>query len=262
MIKNSSFFSHYDIMYKGDTMRVGVFDSGIGGLTVLKELIKKYPNNQYFYFGDNINVPYGTKTKEELLFLSSNIIDFLITKEVDMVIIACGTVSSNIYAELVLKYDIPIHNVIDATIDYVNNSNLETVGLIATDMTVRSKVFEKRLNKRVISKACPLFVSLIEEDSKDLKNIISEYLSDIKDIDALIYGCTHYPIIENQISNYLNNKVINLNMGTILASNIPIISNGKLKIRLYFSKVNKTVIKNIENILECDYSLEELELHA
>ena len=138
-------------------MRIGVFDSGVGGLTVLKEVIKKYPNNQYFYFGDNINVPYGTKTKEELFCLASNIIEFLLTKEVDMIVIACGTVSSNIYSQLVLKYDIPMFNVIDATINYVNNSNLENIGVIATDMTVKSKVFEK-LNKKVISKACPFFV--------------------------------------------------------------------------------------------------------
>ena len=89
-------------------MRIGVFDSGIGGLTVLKELVRKYPNNEYIYVGDTLNVPYGEKNKNELFSLSAKIIDYLLLKKIDIIIIACGTVSSNIKDELIRKYSIPI----------------------------------------------------------------------------------------------------------------------------------------------------------
>ena len=89
-------------------MRIGVFDSGIGGLTVLKKLIKKYPNNEYIYYGDTKNIPFGDKSLDELKFISSNIIEFLISKKVDVIVIACGTVSSNLAEYLRNKYSIPI----------------------------------------------------------------------------------------------------------------------------------------------------------
>ena len=104
-------------------MRVGVFDSGIGGLTVLKKIYKHYPNNEYIYFGDTLNLPYGNKTKEELNNLSSLEIEFLLSKKVDMIIIACGTVSSNCIDYLKNKYNIPIYDIISPTISYLNNSD-------------------------------------------------------------------------------------------------------------------------------------------
>lgn len=103
-------------------MRVGVFDSGIGGLTVLKNIYKHYPNNEYIYFGDTINLPYGNKTKEELNYLSSLDVDFLLSKKVDIIIIACGTISANCINHLKNKYDIPIYDIISPTIEYLNNS--------------------------------------------------------------------------------------------------------------------------------------------
>ena len=106
-------------------MKIGIFDSGIGGLTVLAELIKKYPNNKYYYFGDNINAPYGTKSKEELLKLSNKIINFLNKKDVDLIIVACGTISSNVFDKL--PKDTKIYDVISPTIDYINNSNYENI---------------------------------------------------------------------------------------------------------------------------------------
>jgi len=97
-------------------MRIGVFDSGIGGLTVLKELMKYHPEQDYIYFGDTKNLPYGTKSKEELLSVASKVVEFLIEQGSQIIFIACGTVSSNIYQELSSKYDIPIVNIIDATV--------------------------------------------------------------------------------------------------------------------------------------------------
>ena len=122
-------------------MRVGLFDSGIGGLTVLKILMDKYPSNDYIYYGDTKNVPYGDKSKEELLDLARSNINFLISKNVDMIIVACGTVSSNCLDILVKEYDIPIISIVKPTIDYLNNSMFNNIGIIATHATINSHIF-------------------------------------------------------------------------------------------------------------------------
>ncbi len=234
-------------------MKIGVFDSGIGGLFVLKELINKYPNNMYYYFGDNINIPYGTKSKYELKLLSSKIIDFLMTKEVDIIIIACGTISSNIYSELKEIYDIPIYDIISPTIEYLNNSNYKTVGVLATKMTVKSQIFNQ-INKDVYQVSCPKLVPLIE-NGLDYQETLDEYLKQLPKVDTIVLGCTHYPIFENYL-NKLNYKTIN--MGKILCEKLNLENNKELKIRLYFSKVNHNLITNIDKIIKYDYQLEEL----
>ena len=234
-------------------MKIGVFDSGIGGLFVLKELINKYPNNMYYYFGDNINIPYGTKSKYELKLLSSKIIDFLMTKEVDIIIIACGTISSNIYSELKEIYDIPIYDIISPTIEYLNNSNYKTIGVLATKMTVKSQVFNK-INKDIHQASCPKLVPLIE-NGLDYQETLDEYLKQLPKVDTIVLGCTHYPIFENYL-NKLNYKTIN--MGKILCEKLNLENNKELKIRLYFSKVNHNLITNIDKIIKYDYQLEEL----
>ena len=106
-------------------MRIGVFDSGLGGINVLSCLIKKYPHNEYIYFGDTKNLPYGDKTKEELMNLASNAIEFLLTKNVEMIIIACGTISSSCYNELKMKYHIPLYDIISPTIKYLKSCKLD-----------------------------------------------------------------------------------------------------------------------------------------
>ena len=195
-------------------MKIGVFDSGIGGLTVLKRLIDKYPNNEYIYYGDTMNIPYGDKTIDELKVLSSNIIDFLIKKEVDLIVIACGTISSNLSTYLKEKYDIKIIDIISPVINYLNNSNYEKIGVIATQATINSKVFSNNINKEVIEKACPKFVPLIESNNlNELNNCFNIYLDDLKRCDLIVLGCTHYPIIKAEISKYLNNNTRLLDMG-------------------------------------------------
>lgn len=242
-------------------MRIGVFDSGIGGLTVLKEMMKKHPHHQYFYFGDTANLPYGTKTKEELRKLVDNIIQFLLTKDVDMIVIACGTVSANLYEELKQKYDLPIYDVITPMITYLENSPYHKIGLMATKMTVQSKTFEKKCSKPFISKACPLLVPLIENgeyESDALKASLIDYTQNFKnEVDCVILGCTHYPTLTTQIQNLLPEMPL-LNMGTILADSLDLEGHGKREVRLYFSKINHTLIENIDNIIDCKYALEEV----
>lgn len=234
-------------------MRIGLFDSGLGGLTVLKELKNKHPNNEYIYFGDNKNLPYGSKTKEELFILSSNAVEFLISKNVDIIIIACGTVSSTVYDDLKQKYNIPIYDIITPTINYINDSNFKTVGLIATQATVSSNKFNK-INKHFYQQACPLLVPFIEGDKTiDIDNALNEYLKEIKEYDAIILGCTHYPILENKIKNITKANLIN--MGTILAATLDIKPSIK-KTNLYFSKLENNLIEKVNNIIEIECEIE------
>lgn len=225
-------------------MRVGLFDSGVGGLTVLKEILKRYPINEYFYYGDTLNIPYGSKTKEELLDLSIKIIKYLESEKVDIIIIACGTVSSNIYEDLKKITNVPIYNIIDATIDYVNKSNYKSVTVLATKATINSHIFKNKLNISVNEIECPLLVPMIESNNID-ESIIENYVKNIKD-GAIILGCTHYPIVENIIKKYTKADIIN--MGSILASNIKL-KDSKSGIYLSFSKIDNILKQNVENIL-------------
>lgn len=240
-------------------MKIGIFDSGIGGLTVLKELNRKYPNNQYYYFGDNANMPYGNKSKEQLEILVDRIINFLLSKNVDIIIIACGTVSSTLYHELTIKYTLPIYDCITPTINYINKSKYNKIGLIATTTTINSKVFEKQICKPIVSQECPLFVPLIESgniNSEEMDKAIKKYLQSFKDIDALILGCTHYPLLTEKIKTILPKAKL-INMGTVLTNSLKL-ENKKSEVRLYFSKVDHTLIENIEQIIDNNYQLEEV----
>lgn len=240
-------------------MRVGVFDSGLGGLTVLDSLIKKYPNNEYIYFGDTLNMPYGGKTKEELYKLSSKIVDFLKSKKVDLIIIACGTVSSNNYLDLKRNFDIPIYDILTPTIDYLNQSNLSNIGVIATEMTIKSGIFNE-VNKPVVQIYCPKFVPLIENnmiDTSEMENAINEYLEG-KIIDNLVLGCTHYPLIKSKIKEVLKRDINFIDMGEILNNSL-ILENNNYKLNFYFSRLNDNIKNKVVTMFE-DYEIEEMEL--
>lgn len=220
-------------------MRVGIFDSGIGGLTVLNKLSSKYKNNDYIFFGDRINIPYGEKSKEELFILSSKIIDFLMSNEVDMIVIACGTVSSNCYKELLDKYkNINIVDIISPTVNYINNNKIDNILIIATSKTVDSHIFKNLLkDKNVYEKACPFLVDMIE-NNKDIK--LEESIND-KKYDYVLLGCTHYPLIKDMIKN----KTIDLGDNIFLESN-----SGAGSIKLYFSKIDDNLLYNVSKILK------------
>lgn len=230
-------------------MRIGMFDSGIGGLTVLKKLAHKYPNNEYIYFGDTLNNPYGNKTIEELKNLSTNIIDFLLTKKVDLIIIACGTISSNLSNYLKDNYNIPIIDIISPTIEYLNNSHFNKIGVIATEATINSKIFSTNINKEIKEVACPMFVPLIENNNLDeIDNYINEYLKELKDKEVIVLGCTHYPIIKENINKYFHKKIKLLDMSDCLTLSNLIESNKKIE--LYFSEINNRLENNIKKIIE------------
>ena len=234
-------------------MRIGVFDSGIGGINVLSCLIEKYPHNEYVYFGDTKNLPYGDKQKKELLKLASSAIEFLISKNVEMIIIACGTISSTCYNKLKKKYDIPIYDIISPTISYLKKSIYQNIGVIGTKRTIESNVFN--INKKnVIMHETPSFVPIIENNLiEDRKKDIIDELKMFENVDILVLGCTHYPLLKKTIEEYLN--ISTLDMGEILSKKIKI-SNGKdYSCKLYFSSISVNLIMNIENVLQTDYQI-------
>lgn len=244
-------------------MRIGVFDSGIGGLTVLKELIKYHKDQEYIYFGDTKNLPYGTKTKDELLEAVSKVIDFLISEDVKIIFIACGTVSSTIYQLLCEKYKIPLVNIIDTTIAEIKRRQIKQLAVLATPATIDSHIFNNKLKDvNVMEISCSQFVPIIENkiDQKFKKLYIEQYLKEVKKegIKDIVLGCTHYPLLENDIKAYLG-EVNCYNMGTILASST-YLKPGNKDLTVYFSHNYEGLNNKVENILEQEVNIIEKEI--
>ena len=236
----------------GDVMRIGVFDSGIGGINVLSCLRKKYPNNDYIYFGDTINLPYGDKSIDELYKLGKSAIEFLLEKKVDIIIIACGTISSNCYEKLKKEYHISIYDIISPTIKYLKESDLEKIGVIGTKRTIESNIFYLP-NKSIKMKATPSFVPIIENNQiMEKENDIINELKDFKDSDILVLGCTHYPTLKEVIDKL---NINTLDMGEVLANSIEIDNKGNKTCELYFSLISTNLIQNINKIIGDDYQI-------
>ena len=237
-------------------MKIGMFDSGIGGLTVLKEFIKKYPNNHYIYYGDTKNLPYGTKEKEELLKLVKPIISFFTKQKVDFIIIACGTISANCFSELKKMTTIPIYDIITPTINYLNHNNYKSLAIFATNRTIDSHIFkDKLIAKDLLEIKTPEFVPMIENNKLDL-SIIKNYCSQVLNHDILILGCTHYPLLINELKKYLSIPI--LNMAIPLLNSIEISNDTNFKLELYFTKIDANLINNIQKIIKESYIIKEI----
>lgn len=197
---------------------IGVFDSGLGGLTVVKELLYELPNERIVYFGDTARVPYGTKSRETIIRYSKEIVGVLLKRRVKMVVVACNTASSLALDVLKSEYKLPIVGVIDpGARKAADSTKTKRVGIIATQSTVKSGKYAKRLKDfkkglNIVSQPCPLFVPLVEEGWFDHDITIrtaKEYLKDLKTakVDTLILGCTHYPLLKQVIGYVMGPKV-------------------------------------------------------
>lgn len=197
---------------------VGVFDSGVGGLTVAREIMRNLPSEKIVYFGDTARVPYGNKSKENVIRYSRQIIHFLLDQQVKAIVIACNTASAFALDEVRDEFDIPILGVIEpgARVAAQETKN-KKVGVIGTEGTIGSGIhasYLKRLDPEitVIGKACPLFVPLVEEgwlhDPVTLE-VVARYLQEFKEkeADTLILGCTHYPLIRSTIHDFMGESV-------------------------------------------------------
>lgn len=228
---------------------IGLFDSGVGGLTIAHALHTMLPSEQLVYFGDTVHLPYGDKSQETIQQYSLGIADFLMEQDCKVILIACNSASSNAFEEVRehVGDKAVVMNVIDPVVEQVCDGSgeacTESVGIIGTKATIDSGTYQEKIAKQapgveVSSLATPLFVPMIEEGFvfDDISNaIIRSYLSrkELEGIDSLILGCTHYPIIRNQISRFLNFEVNVLDTARIVALSVQkfLSENGLLATR-------------------------------
>ncbi len=208
---------------------IGVFDSGVGGLTVAQAIRQILPGERIVYFGDTAHLPYGDKSEEAIRGYSRRITEFLLSHDAKIVLIACNSASASAYETLLAEFGdrVIILDVINPVVEYCSSRNYSRLGVIGTKRTISSGTYEKKLREAspstdLASLATPLLVPMIEEGFifDDISNaIIRSYLSDqrLDDINALILGCTHYPIIRNQISKFFNFNVEVVDSARIVA---------------------------------------------
>lgn len=198
---------------------IGVFDSGLGGLTCVNELMQIMPNESIVYFGDTGRVPYGSRSEETIIKYVRSDINFLISQDVKLVVAACGTASTVALPHLTGEYAVPVIGVVEAAAEAAVKATANgKIGVIGTVGTIRNGKYEKLIKEKnakleTFSKACPLFVPLVENglNSHEITRMAAEmYLEEIKSsgADTLILGCTHYPMLKKPISEYLPNVTL------------------------------------------------------
>lgn len=247
--------------------KIGVFDSGLGGLAVLNKLVKNH-KAQYFYLGDNKRVPYGKRTREEIIKYSKEIVSFLEKFDIDFYIIACNTISANAIDALKESFDKEFISVTKMGIE----STLEHEGdvlLLATNSTVNSHVYkkeiEKRSDKKVTEVGAPILVDLIEKglsQEMDLELALKAYLKDANEnkIENVILGCTHYPIIKNQIKENLTYAANIIDPADYLCDHLSFKEDDCSQVHIYMTNINP-ITQNMANaIMGKDVEIKEAKL--
>jgi glutamate racemase len=216
----------------GDARPVGVFDSGVGGLTVLRELIARLPDEHYTYFGDTARVPYGAKSPETVLRYAREAAAFLLDRDVKLLVVACNTATAHALAALDRELPIPVVGVIEPGARAAAQATRRgRIGVIGTAGTIASGAYDLAVRRllgtdaRVYAQACPLFVPLTEEgllDHPATHLIAEEYLAPLRemDIDVLILGCTHYPLLRTALQNVMGPDVILVDSGAETAGEV------------------------------------------
>ncbi|NNE54987.1 MAG: glutamate racemase, partial [Flavobacteriales bacterium] len=211
---------------------IGIFDSGIGGLTVASALRKAMPNESLIYFGDTAHLPYGDKSKESIAQYSAEIAQFLIDKDCKALIVACNTASA--YGFEAVKQvcgQIPCYNVIDPVVDFLARKSAgQKVGIVGTKGTISSRIYPKKIkatdaNIQVVTQATPLLAPMIEEgfyNNNISQTVINSYLSKkaFKNIQTLVLGCTHYPLIKSEVENYYDASVTIVDSAEVVARHV------------------------------------------
>lgn len=219
------------------TAPIGIFDSGIGGLTVVKKILSMLPNEKIIYFGDTARVPYGSKSNSTVIEYANQDAKFLYKKNVKLIIVACNTASSVALDNLRKEFDIPIIGMIEPGAKYaLSKTKNGKIGVIGTHSTINNQAYSKKLkllnsDVEVFEKACPLFVPLAEEgwtDHKATELIAEEYLEELikKKIDTLVLGCTHYPVLTEVIQKVMGAEVTLIDSGTAAALEVEDYLNG------------------------------------
>ncbi len=260
---------------------IGVFDSGIGGLTVAKAIRELLPNEDIIYFGDTAHLPYGEKSAEAVQQYASAITQFLIEKKgCKVIVIACNTASSLAFKEVVkaAKGRAEVINVIDPLVDYIGEQMFDKLGVIGTRGTIQSKVYSTKINAvfpkvDVVELATPLFASMIEEGfiHNDISHsIIEGYLKDEKlvHIEGMVLACTHYPLIKDEIAEFFNHKVEIIDASVLVAQRVKVVlqkedllckvSRGASK--FYMSVYTNSFARSTEHFFGNELIFEEMDL--
>jgi glutamate racemase len=206
-------------MNRSNQQPIGIFDSGIGGLTVAKALQKYLPHERFIYFGDTVHLPYGDKSADAIRYYSIKISKFLMEQNCKLIIIACNSASSAAYDMLLDFFDgkILFVNVVDPLVHAVIDRGFHNIGVIATKATISSSIYSRKIKairpeSNVVELATPLLAPMIEEgfyNGNISRNIIESYLShpSLSDIEVLLLACTHYPLIRDEINDFFGGKV-------------------------------------------------------
>lgn len=252
-----------------DNRAIGFFDSGLGGLTSVPVLKRALPNEKVLYFGDTARTPYGSKSPDTVCKFSTQIVDYLVSKNVKLIVIACNTVTAMALDMLREKHpEVPIVGVIDPTARRVSADGAYNVGIIGTKVTIESGVYAERIhalnpNINTYSLACPAFVPLIEEgiiDNEIMDLTIKYYMDDFvkaNNLDSLILGCTHYPLIASNIKKiYPNLKLYNSSaevisdVVNILTENDMLAGENDFPDRFYASDLSENFLRMTDTLFE------------
>lgn len=210
---------------------IGLFDSGIGGLTVMRQMMRDLPHESLIYFGDTARIPYGEKSDETILQYALENAAFLISHQIKALVVACHTASAFAVEHLCQRFSIPVVGVIEPGIEKaLQISKQGAIAVLGTRATIRSQVYEKRIQKEkpgkpVFSLACPLFVPLVEEkwgDHPSTRLIVREYLKPLKShpIDTVLLGCTHYPLLQELIQEELGPDITMIDSATACVEHV------------------------------------------
>lgn len=262
------------------TSPIGIFDSGIGGLTVANAIQKVMPGESLIYFGDTAHLPYGDKSPDSIKYYGIRIAQFLLDKNCKMIVIACNTASALAYEAVkdFVNERVPVINVIDPVVDcIINNKNAKMVGVIGTKGTIKSDIYSKRIKAKnksveVFSLATPLLAPMIEEgffNNRISRSIIGSYLSSRKltKIDSLILACTHYPLIRAEVEEFYKKKIEIIDTAGVVADKVKAVlkeknilsKNKKAKHHFYVSDFTKSFEESTRYFFKNKIHLEKVD---
>ena len=262
------------------TSPIGIFDSGIGGLTVANAIQKVMPGESLIYFGDTAHLPYGDKSPDSIKYYGIRIAQFLLDKNCKMIVIACNTASALAYEAVkdFVNGRVPVINVIDPVVDcIINNKNAKRVGVIGTKGTIKSDIYPKRIKAKnksieVSSLATPLLAPMIEEgffNNRISRSIIGSYLSSRKlaKIDSLILACTHYPLIRAEVEEFYKKKIEIIDTAGVVADKVKNVlkeknilsKNKKAKHHFYVSDFTKSFEESTRYFFKNKIHLEKVD---
>lgn len=241
---------------------IGLFDSGIGGTSIWKEIHELLPNEDTIYLADSKNAPYGQKSKEEIIDLSIKNTEFLLNQNAKIIVVACNTATTNAIKELRAKYDVPFIGIEPAIKPAALHSKTQTIGILATQGTLNSELFhqtaEQFSNTKIIEQIGHNLVGLIENgeiNSREVDHLLRQYLEPMieADIDYLVLGCSHYPYLIPQIKNILPNHIKIIDSGEavarqtkkVLSESVGLSNDAKKAEVTFYTNTNPKVLRDI-----------------